>query len=53
MDQDNAKPVLPEMMHQDAVSQQSLEDLSTKELWLVWTARKPTLVMRLKPREVS
>jgi hypothetical protein len=49
----NAKPVLPVMMHQDAVSPLLSEDLRCKASWSAWTTRKLILVTKLKPREVS
>jgi hypothetical protein len=53
MDLVNAKPVLLVTTHQDAVSLLLSEDPRCKVSWSVWTTRKPTLVMKLKPREVS
>jgi hypothetical protein len=49
----NAKPVLLVMMLQDAVSQLLLVAPSYKVSCAVWTTKMPTLVMKLKPREVS
>jgi hypothetical protein len=53
MDLVNAKPVLLVMMPQDVVSQLLLEDPRPKVSWSVWTTKKPMLVMKLKPKEVS
>jgi len=52
MDPANVKLVLLEMMLPDVVSPPSSEDPSIKASWLVWTAKRLMLVMKLKPREV-
>ena len=51
MDQVNAKLVLLGMMHQDVTSLQLLEGSKTQVLRLVWTTKRPMLVMKPKPRE--
>jgi hypothetical protein len=53
MDLVNVKLVLLVMMPQDVVSPLLSEDPRTKVSWSAWTTRKPMLVMKLKPKEVS
>jgi hypothetical protein len=53
MDPVNARLVSLVMMLPDAASLLLSEDPKCQVSWSAWTTKKPTSVMKLKPKEVS